>query len=148
VLAAFKGLPHRAQVVRQLAGVRWVNDSKGTNVGSTLSALASLGADAPIVLLAGGQGKGQDFSPLRSALQQYAKVLIVFGEDGAVIASSCEGACVSYTVADLAEAVGLAQRLADVGDVVLLSPACASFDQFRNYGHRGEVFCQLVEALS
>lgn len=148
VLTAFKGLAHRAQVVRQLAGVRWVNDSKGTNVGATLSALTSLGADAPIVLLAGGQSKGQDFSPLLPALQQYAKALIVFGEDGAMIASSCEGACESYQVADLAEAVRLARRLADVGDVVLLSPACASFDQFRNYEHRGEVFCQLVEALS
>lgn len=148
VISSFSGLPHRAQLVRTLAGIGWVNDSKGTNVGSTLSALASLGADAAVVLLAGGQGKGQDFTPLAEGLRQYGRALIVYGEDGEQIAVACEGACPIIRCDTLAEAVEQATNIAVSGDVVLLSPACASFDQFRNYGHRGDVFCALVGALS
>ncbi len=147
VLKAFTGLSHRAQLVKTVSGVRWVNDSKGTNVGSTLSAIASLGADAPVILLAGGQGKGQDFSDLASPLSHYARALIVFGEDGEQIAAACQDACTIHKVDTMAQAVALAQSFAQAGDVVLLSPACASFDQFRNYGHRGDVFIALVEAL-
>jgi UDP-N-acetylmuramoylalanine--D-glutamate ligase len=148
VLKVFTGLSHRAQLVKTVAGVRWVNDSKGTNVGSTLSALSSLGADAPVILLAGGQGKGQDFSDLAAPLSHYARALIVFGEDAQHIARSCNGACDIHHVETMAQAVTLANSLAQAGDVVLLSPACASFDQFRNYGHRGDVFIDCVASLS
>jgi UDP-N-acetylmuramoylalanine--D-glutamate ligase len=103
--------------------------------------------DAPVILLAGGEGKGQDFSDLAKPLAQYARALIVFGEDGAQIADACIDACVIYRVETMAQAVARAQEIAYYGDVVLLSPACASFDQFRNYVHRGEVFIQLVESL-
>jgi len=148
VLKVFTGLSHRAQLVKTVAGVRWVNDSKGTNVGSTLSALSSLGADAPVILLAGGQGKGQDFSDLAAPLSHYARALIVFGEDAQQIAQACNGACDIHHVETMAQAVTLANTLAQAGDVVLLSPACASFDQFRNYGHRGDVFIDCVASLS
>jgi UDP-N-acetylmuramoylalanine--D-glutamate ligase len=147
VFRRFTGLAHRAQLVDCVSGVRWVNDSKGTNLGSTLSAIVSLGVDAPVILLAGGEGKGQDFSDLAKPLAQYARALIVFGEDGAQIADACIDACVIYRVETMAQAVARAQEIAHYGDVVLLSPACASFDQFRNYVHRGEVFIQLVESL-
>jgi UDP-N-acetylmuramoylalanine--D-glutamate ligase len=147
VLASFNGLPHRAQRVADIGGVTWVNDSKGTNVGSTLSAMQSLGASARIVLLAGGDGKGQDFSPLAAVVKTYARALIVYGRDGAQIAQACAGADDMHCVDTLEQAVALAYRLAQNGDVVLLSPASASFDQFKHYVHRGEVFTALVEAL-
>jgi UDP-N-acetylmuramoylalanine--D-glutamate ligase len=147
VLTNFSGLPHRAQLIRTVNGVRWVNDSKGTNVGSTVSALMSLGAQSKIVLLAGGQGKGQAFAPLAEPLKQYGRALIVFGQDALQIAQACQTSCTTHVVADLDAAVALAQTLAQMGDTVLLSPACASFDQFNSYVHRGEVFAQLVEQL-
>jgi UDP-N-acetylmuramoylalanine--D-glutamate ligase len=148
VFSKFTGLAHRAQLVRTRAGVHWINDSKGTNVGSTVSALTSLGAKSPIVLLAGGQGKGQDFSQLTQPLSDFARALIVFGEDAAQIAAVAPNTCPVSVVKDLIEAVMLADRLAQTGDVVLLSPACASFDQFRHYAHRGDVFTQAVIKLS
>lgn len=147
VLTRFSGLPHRAQLVRTINGVRWVNDSKGTNVGSTVSALLSLGEQSKIVLLAGGQGKGQDFSPLAEPLKRYARALIVFGQDAAHIAQACQTSCEVHIVEDLNAAVIMAQTLAQTGDTVLLSPACASFDQFNSYVHRGEFFTQQVEQL-
>lgn len=148
VLTSFTGLAHRAQLVRTRAGVHWVNDSKGTNVGSTVTALHSLGAQAPIILLAGGQGKGQDFSELSQPLADVARALIVFGEDGEQIAQHAPSSCSVHRVVDLLEAVTLADALSKAGDVVLLSPACASFDQFRSYVHRGEVFTQAVMQLA
>lgn len=147
VLSQFVGLAHRAQRVRTRAGVHWVNDSKGTNVGSTVTALKSLGAQARIVLLAGGQGKGQDFSELTEPLSQFARSLIVFGEDGEQIAQHAPSHCTVHRVTDLLAAVKLADEIAQAGDVVLLSPACASFDQFNSYVHRGEVFTQAVMQL-
>lgn len=147
VLLRFGGLAHRAQLVRTLNGVHWINDSKGTNVCSTVTALQSLGAQARIVLLAGGQGKGQDFSELSQPLAEFARALIVFGEDGEQIARCAPDRCPVYAVSDMLAAVTLANRLAQAGDVVLLSPACASFDQFRSYVHRGEVFTQAVMQL-
>ncbi|OZB86640.1 MAG: hypothetical protein B7Z48_03875, partial [Thiotrichales bacterium 12-47-6] len=147
VLSRFGGLAHRAQLVRTLNGVHWINDSKGTNVGSTVTALQSLGAQARIVLIAGGQGKGQDFSELSQPLAEFARALIVFGEDGEQIARCAPDRCPVYAVSDMLAAVTLANRLAQAGDVVLLSPACASFDQFRSYVHRGEVFTQAVMQL-
>jgi UDP-N-acetylmuramoylalanine--D-glutamate ligase len=147
VLSRFGGLAHRAQLVRTLNGVHWINDSKGTNVGSTVTALQSLGAQARIILLAGGQGKGQDFSELSQPLAEFARALIVFGEDGEQIARCAPNGLPVHAVSDMVAAVTLANRLAQAGDVVLLSPACASFDQFRNYVHRGEVFTQAVMQL-
>jgi UDP-N-acetylmuramoylalanine--D-glutamate ligase len=147
VLANFAGLSHRAQLVRAHAGVHWINDSKGTNVGSTVSALRSLGVKARIILLAGGQGKGQDFSELSQPLAEFARALIVFGEDGEQIARCAPNGLPVYAVSDMVAAVTTANSLAQSGDVVLLSPACASFDQFRNYVHRGEVFTQAVMQL-
>lgn len=147
VLSRFTGLAHRTQRVAEKHGVWWVNDSKGTNIGATLSALNSIGVDAPVILLAGGQGKGQDFSALAEPLQRYAKALIVFGEDGQQIASEVAGSVTIHQVTHLAEAVTLANQLAVSGDVVLLSPACASFDQFKNYADRGDQFAQCVASL-
>lgn len=148
VLSRFSGLAHRTQRVADKDGVLWVNDSKGTNIGATLSAINSIGVDAPVILLAGGQGKGQDFSELAQAVNRYVKALIVFGEDGHLIAQSCEGHTAIYEVTDLTQAVKLADELAVAGDVVLLSPACASFDQFKNYADRGDQFTQWVASLS
>lgn len=147
VLSQFAGLAHRAQRVRTRAGVHWVNDSKGTNVGSTVTALVSLGAQARVILLAGGQGKGQDFSDLTQPLAQFARALIVFGQDGEQIAQVAPDSCAVHRVDTLVQAVALAADLAQSGDLVLLSPACASFDQFNSYVHRGEVFTQAVMTL-
>lgn len=148
VLSTFAGLPHRAQLIHTCAGIRWVNDSKGTNVDATVTALHSLGADSPIVLLAGGQGKGQDFLPLQVPLARYARAVITFGCDGALIAQAIGQACPVYAVENLEQAVSRAAAYAQAGDVVLLSPACASFDQFRHYAHRGEEFTRLVRAIA
>lgn len=148
VLSRFTGLAHRAQPVRVVDEVLWVNDSKGTNVGSTLAAIASLGADRPVVLLAGGLGKGQDFTPLRVVLARYGRALVVFGRDAAQIAEAVGDACPRVSALTLDEAVSAARALAQPGDCVLLSPACASFDQFSGYAQRGEVFMRLVAGLS
>lgn len=148
VLSGFTGLAHRAQPVRVVDDVLWVNDSKGTNVGSTLAAIASLGADRPVVLLAGGLGKGQDFTPLRAVLAHYGRALVVFGRDADQIAEAVGDACPVVSVLTLDEAVSAARSLAQPGDCVLLSPACASFDQFSGYAQRGEVFMRLVAGLS
>lgn len=143
-LKSFGGLAHRCQSVRTLADVTYVNDSKGTNVGATLAALHGLQNGRNIILLAGGEGKGADFTPLQSAMMHYCKKVIGFGRDGHDIAQLAS----DYQVVDtLAQAVASAHQLSDVGDVVLLSPACASFDQFNSFEHRGECFVALVEAL-
>lgn len=148
-LSTFTGLPHRCQFVRCLEQVDYVNDSKATNVGATIAALNGLAGTAKnIHLLAGGVGKGADFSALSPAVQQSVKTLILFGKDAPAIAAAC--ACVvdaMIHVQDLAAAVAAAQELATPGDIVLLSPACASFDMFKNYQDRGEQFCHLAEAL-
>lgn len=145
-LRSFKGLAHRCEPVATLAGVRYVNDSKGTNVGATLAAVEGLGLEAPgrLILLVGGQGKDADFSPLAEPVQQLCKAVFAFGEDRAVLAKALDGSVRQVTT--LEEALSAASSLAEAGDTVLLSPACASFDQFRNFEHRGEVFRSWVEA--
>ncbi len=144
-LREFTGLAHRTQWVRERAGVNWYNDSKGTNVGATLAALAGL--PGKTVLIAGGQGKGADFSPLRAVAMAKARALVLIGEDRNKIADVVEG-YVPYVFAhDMADAVAIAAELAQVGDNVLLSPACASFDMFKSYVHRGEVFSAEVRSL-
>jgi UDP-N-acetylmuramoylalanine--D-glutamate ligase len=144
-LKQFPGLPHRTQWVADLNGVSWYNDSKGTNVGATLAAIEGL--PGKHVLIAGGQGKGADFSLLAEAAKQRCRALVLIGEDADKIASAIEGA-VPVEYADTMEsAVKLAAGLAQKGDNVLLSPACASFDMYQGFEQRGETFIQAVREL-
>ncbi|MCB8889736.1 UDP-N-acetylmuramoyl-L-alanine--D-glutamate ligase [Vreelandella malpeensis] len=145
-LVQFKGLPHRSELVDTLAGVRYVNDSKGTNVGATLAAIEGIGegVDGRLVLLAGGVGKGADFSPLAAPLGRYAREVVVFGADALRLEQALEGAVRVRRVATLVDALNAAREIAEPGDCVLLSPACASLDQFANYEARGEAFRRWV----
>ena len=152
-LKNFKGLEHRCEYVNTIAGVRYYNDSKGTNVGATLAAIDGLGAaiaaqQGKLALILGGQGKGQDFSPLRDAIQKYVKSVILIGEDAAVIEQAIQGTTHIQYAENLSEAVTLAQQFTQAEDVVLLSPACASFDMFKSYNDRGQQFVTCVNALS
>ena len=142
-LRAFDGLPHRCEVVGDWRGIRWINDSKGTNVGATIAALEGL--DRPVVLIAGGQAKTSDFSGLSSALSERATHLVVFGQDAKHIARSVDASIGVTQVEQLAQAIDVAAGAAHRGDVILFSPACASYDQFDNFEHRGDVFRQLVK---
>lgn len=144
-LRSFPGLAHRCEWVAEQNGVSWINDSKGTNVGATLAALQGL--EGPLVWLGGGQGKGQDFRALAEPLSRKARLAIVFGADAEAIQRDLGGQVKTVRVADLAEAVAAAQSAAKPGDRVLLSPACASLDQFKNYEERGSRFRALVHAL-
>ena len=144
-LATFKGLPHRVEKVAEIDGVAWYDDSKGTNVGATVAALN--GFECPVVLIAGGDGKGQDFTPLRAAVRR-ARAVILIGRDAPAIESAIAGAAPCLHAGSLEEAVSLAHARAQPGDAVLLSPACASFDMFRNYVHRAEVFVAAVHKLA
>lgn len=145
-LREFKGLPHRVQFVAEIAQVIYYDDSKGTNVGATVAALQGLGQ--PAVLIAGGDGKGQDFAPLNAAVAQHARAVVLIGRDADKIEAALQGCGVPLQHAhDLTAAVHDAAALAQAGDAVLLSPACASFDMFRNYAHRAEVFVAAVHDL-
>jgi UDP-N-acetylmuramoylalanine--D-glutamate ligase len=144
-LREFTGLSHRTQWVRERNGVNWYNDSKGTNVGATLAALAGL--PGKTVLIAGGQGKGADFSPLRPVAAEKARALVLIGEDRDKLAAVVQGYAPYIFAGDMAEAVMTAAGLAQAGDNVLLSPACASFDMFKGYAHRGDVFSEAVRSL-
>ena len=143
-LRHFSGLPHRSQFVGHFAALDWVNDSKGTNVGATAAALA--GQTAPVVLIAGGIGKEQDFTVLRSLLAEKARGVVLIGQDAGLIAQAWAGAAPIVRATDMGDAVQQAMELGQPGDVVLLSPACASFDMFNGYDHRGEVFAAEVRA--
>lgn len=146
-LREYAGEPHRAAFVRQIGGVDYINDSKGTNVGATVAALEGLGQ--PVVLIAGGQGKGQDFSPLIPVVSRHARAVMLIGLDGPEIGRVLEPTGVQcITVQSLHDAVRGAAEIAQPGDAVLLSPACASLDMFRNYPHRGQVFVEEVEDLA
>jgi UDP-N-acetylmuramoylalanine--D-glutamate ligase len=147
-LDEFPGLPHRLEVVSERGGVEWVNDSKGTNVDSTQVALQAFPADRPhVVLVMGGRGKKAPYAPLRPLFTQRVKALLTIGEDAPAIERELGDACPTESAVTLAEAVRRAAALAAPGDVVLLSPACASYDQFRNYEERGEAFRRFVEEL-
>ncbi|NUF21416.1 UDP-N-acetylmuramoyl-L-alanine--D-glutamate ligase [Acinetobacter oleivorans] len=151
-LKQFKGLEHRCEYVRTVHDVRYYNDSKGTNVGATLAAIDGLGAaievkKGKVALILGGQGKGQDFAPLRSSIEKYAKVVVLIGEDAPVIEQAIQGATKILHAATLKEAVELCQRETQAEDVVLLSPACASFDMFKSYNDRGQQFVACVNSL-
>ncbi|HEX8979568.1 MAG TPA: UDP-N-acetylmuramoyl-L-alanine--D-glutamate ligase [Parasulfuritortus sp.] len=143
-LPTFKGLPHRVEKVTEVAGRTFYDDSKGTNVGATAAALR--GFTVPVVLIAGGDGKGQDFSPLREAVRN-TRAVVQIGRDGPLIAAAINGCCPVVRAETMAEAVQRAYDLSQPGDAVLLSPACASWDMFRNYAHRSEVFIAAVHAL-
>jgi UDP-N-acetylmuramoylalanine--D-glutamate ligase len=145
-LKTFTGLAHRCQLIATQQGIAWYNDSKGTNVGATLAAINGLGAaiSGKVILIAGGVGKGQDFSPLSSALAQYGKAVLLMGEDAPKIDQAVQADIAKIYVSDLNHAVKTAQQLAQAGDVVLLSPACASFDMFKHYEDRGQQFVESV----
>ncbi|MDP2694789.1 MAG: UDP-N-acetylmuramoyl-L-alanine--D-glutamate ligase [Gallionella sp.] len=145
-LRSFRGLPHRVERVAEIDGVVYYDDSKGTNVGATVAALEGLGRK--VVLLAGGEGKGQDFAPLKPAVMRHARAVVLIGRDAPLIASALEGCGVPLLhVKNMNDAVRQAAQLAQAGDAVLLSPACASFDMFRNYAHRAEIFVEAVHEL-
>ena len=145
-LRAFTGLPHRVQKVAEIGGVIFYDDSKGTNVGATVAALTGMREWA--VLIAGGEGKGQDFTPLKSACAAHARAVVLIGQAAPQIAAALENCGVPLLSAhDMNEAVRLAFQASRAGDVVLLSPACASFDMFRNYRHRAEMFIAAVQKL-
>jgi len=149
VLAHFTGLSHRCQLVKTIRGVSWYNDSKATNVGATETAIKSIGelTEGRLLLLAGGQSKGADFSALRSCVASYVSDVILFGEDKEQLARVLNESARLHHVDSLQQAVRLAAELSQSGDQVLLSPACASFDMFANFADRGDQFIKAVEAL-
>jgi len=144
-LREFPGLPHRCQWVGSARGVDWFDDSKGTNVGATVAAIQGLGAERPLVLIAGGDGKGQDFSELAGAARNRLRGAVTIGRDGPAIAAVLQDVVAVTQARDMQDAVARAADMAQPGDAVLLSPACASFDMFRDYVHRGEVFAAAVK---
>lgn len=148
-LRTFPGLPHRCELVSEKNGIAWYNDSKGTNVGATLAAINGLGAaiDGKLILIAGGVGKGQDFTPLSMPLVQFARALVLIGEDGPKIGAAVAGTVPKVSAASLIDAVEKSRALAQSGDAVLLSPACASFDMFKHYEDRGEQFVAAVHSV-
>ncbi len=142
----YQGEPHRCELVRTVDGVDYIDDSKGTNVGATVAALNGMGR--PIVLIAGGEGKGQDFSPLQDVLSKTTKHILLIGKDAPTLAAIADAACINHEIFDrLEQAVLRAQQVAQTGDIVLLSPACASLDMFKNYKHRAQVFVSAVNQL-
>lgn len=145
-LEAFTGLAHRTQWVAEVAGVTYIDDSKGTNVGATIAAVA--GMDGPLVIIAGGDGKNQDFGPLAPAFRGKVRHTVLIGRDGRRVGEALRGVCGTEYCASLEEAVRAAAAAARPGDTVLLSPACASLDMFRDYAHRGAVFAQAVKELA
>ncbi|GAB4178989.1 MAG: UDP-N-acetylmuramoyl-L-alanine--D-glutamate ligase [Rhodocyclaceae bacterium] len=145
-LSSFCGLPHRVERIARIGGVAFYDDSKGTNVGATLAALTGLGRK--VALIAGGEGKGQDFSPLAPALARHARAVVLIGRDAPIIERAIAASGVPvFHAADMKAAVERAWASVGRGEAVLLSPACASFDMFRNYAHRAEVFADAVRAL-
>lgn len=148
-LREYRGEPHRVEPIAMIREVEFFDDSKGTNVGATAAALSGLGADRKIVVILGGEGKGQDFSPLAQPVSLYARAVVLMGRDAPLIAQALQGSGVAlHTVQSLEEAVQYAAAQAKPGDAVLLSPACASFDMFKDYEHRAQVFRAAVQALA
>lgn len=145
-LRDFPGLPHRSQWVTEFDGVAWYNDSKGTNVGATLAALQ--GMSGKVVLIAGGLGKDADFTPLRQAVVEKARAVVLMGRDASLIEAALDGVVPVVRAVTMQDAVAQARYLAQSGDVVLLSPACASFDMFSGYEERGQVFADAVLGLA
>ncbi|MBV8801584.1 MAG: UDP-N-acetylmuramoyl-L-alanine--D-glutamate ligase [Gammaproteobacteria bacterium] len=148
-LVEFKGLPHRCQLVRNRNGVVWYNDSKGTNVGATLAAILGLGSQlqGKLVLIAGGIGKNADFSPLIPAIERYVKTVVLIGEAAQTLATVIGDASEVLFAESMEQAIQISDAVSAEGDSVLLSPACASFDMFNNFEHRGDVFTHMVNSL-
>jgi len=148
-LREYAGEPHRVASVAIINGVEFIDDSKGTNVGATLAAIRGLGADRRLVMIMGGEGKGQDFSPLADAVRAHVQAVVLIGRDAPAIraALACTGVPL-MDAPDLTAAVHAAAEQAHEGEAVVMSPACASLDMFRNYGHRAEVFCAAVDELA
>jgi UDP-N-acetylmuramoylalanine--D-glutamate ligase len=144
-LESFPGLSHRSAWVGDIDGVRYIDDSKGTNVGATIAAVAGL--PGPLLIIAGGEGKGQDFAPLIPAFRGKVRHAVLIGKDAPALAAALQGTCSVETVGSMQEAVEAARAAARPGDTVLLSPACASLDMFRDYGQRGDVFAAAVKSL-
>ena len=142
----FEGLPHRMELVREAHGVRWINDSKATNVGATVAALEGL--SSPVVLIAGGDGKGAEFSALERPISNHARAVVLLGRDAGEIEKVIAGATKTVRARDMHEAVTLSLSLAREGDTVLLAPACASFDMYTNFEERGEHLKSLVRELA
>ena len=148
-LREYQGEPHRVESVDTVREIEYFDDSKGTNVGATVAALTGLGAERRIVAIMGGEGKGQDFTPLAAPVSRYARAVVLMGRDAPQIRAALADAGVALVDADsLAQAVHLASQRAHPGDAVLMSPACASFDMFKNYEHRAQVFIEAVKALA
>ncbi len=148
-LREYRGEPHRMESVAVINDVEYFDDSKGTNVGATVAALAGLGMQRKLVLILGGEGKGQDFSPLAEPVSRYARAVVLIGRDAGDIRSELQGTSVLLlAAASMEEAVATAALQAQKGDAVLMSPACASFDMFDNYEHRARVFSEAVHALA
>ena len=148
-LRDYRGEPHRVASVGVINEIEYFDDSKGTNVGATVAALTGLGADRKLVLILGGEGKGQDFSPLAEPVSRYARAVVLMGRDAALIRGALQDTSAElFDVASMQDAVHKATQLARPGDAVLMSPACASFDMFENYAHRAQVFCEAVQALA
>ncbi len=148
-LREYAGEPHRVASVAVIRDVEYFDDSKGTNVGATVAALTGLGAERKLVLIAGGDGKGQDFSPLATPVQRHTRAVILIGRDAHLVRAALEVTGITVLDADsMHAAVELAARHAQTGDAVLMSPACASFDMFDNYEQRAQVFCEAVQALA
>jgi len=148
-LREYKGEPHRVESVAIVNDVEYFDDSKGTNVGATVAALVGLGSERRVVVILGGDGKGQDFSPLVEPVARYVRAAVLIGRDAPLIREEIKlcGVPVIYA-STLPEAVNAAKEVAQAGDAVLLSPACASFDMFRDYPHRAQVFCQAVADIA
>jgi len=146
VISEFPGLPHRMQFVARKAAVNYINDSKATNVAAAVASIGSI--EGSLVLIAGGDGKGGDFSELAPALEGKLRAAVLIGKDAEAIAAALDTVMPVYFAADMADAVCQAAAYAESDDTVLLAPACASFDQYTNYGARGDAFCQAVGALA
>jgi UDP-N-acetylmuramoylalanine--D-glutamate ligase len=148
-LREYRGEPHRVQSVATIDGVEYFDDSKGTNVGATVAALCGLGEERKVVVILGGEGKGQNFTPLREPIVRFARAVVLIGRDAPLIREALAELAVPIWDADsMQTAVQLASEKAHNGDAVLMSPACASFDMFKNYEHRAEVFCDAVHSLA
>ena len=141
-LSSFKGLPHRTEWVEQSGGVDWINDSKATNIGACVAALQ--GTDQPVILIAGGDGKGADFRELRPVVARKVRALVLMGRDASKLQAALSDLVETRMVDTMKEAVSAARSLALPGDVVLLAPACASLDQYKDYQERGRLFAEEV----
>ena len=146
-LRNFAGLPHRCEWISELNGVTWINDSKATNVGAALAAIKGVPGEK-LVLIMGGQGKGQDFNLLHDVVKQRARAVILIGEDAPLLEKALTDTVLILRAETMREAVDVAAQQAQAGDTVLLSPACASFDMFKGFEHRGQTFSECVRSLS